>query len=162
MTAIAYNSDQMIANGGAGAKNFGLGHGYGGVAKEYIWRGKFTAAPLITDYINMGWVPKGFRVTGCTITAEDMDTSTGLTLDVGDAGDQDRLIAASAVGQANTLKVDSLRPSAITGAEPTLGFGYKYTADTLIVVTALAAPSGTGSAGYVLVSLRGVIEGSAS
>lgn len=162
MTAIAYYSDVALANGGANYKGVGPGHGLGGTLKEWWVKGTFTAAPLITDYINMLWVPKGFRVTGCTISAEDMDTSTGITLDVGDSGDQDRLIAASAVAQANTLKVDTLRPTALSSGVPTLGFGYKFTADTLIVVTVLAAPSGTGSAGSVFLGLRGVIEGVSS
>lgn len=160
MPAIAYYSDPCIAAGGVNARAFfgGFGHGMGGSAKEVFIKGTFTAAPLITDYINLIWVPKGFRVTGCTISADDMDTSTGMTIDIGDSGDQDRLIAASAVAQANTLKVDTLRPTAISSGVITLGFGYKYTADTLLVATVLAAPSGTGSAGSIYVGLRGVLE----
>lgn len=162
MVAIPYYSDAVTANGGVNAKAFGVGHGFGNNAKEVFIKGSFTAAPLITDYINMLWVPKGFRVTGCTLTAEDMDSSTGITIDIGDAGDPDRLIAASAVAQAATLKVDTIRPSVLSSGVISLGFGYKYTADTLIVATVLAAPSGTGAAGSIFMALRGVIEGVAS
>ncbi len=154
MVAIAYYSDQRIANGGALATGrVGTGHGMGGDTKTFHFKGTFTAAPLITDYIELGMLPKGLRVTGCTISATDMDTSTGMLMDLGDAGDADRLIAASAVGQANTLKTDTLRPTALTSNVVTLGHGYKYTADTLLVLTVGTAPSGTGSAGSVIVSV---------
>ena len=163
MTAIVYQSDQRIANGGANATSrIGTGHGMGGDTKTFHFKGTFTAAPLITDYIELGYLPKGFRVTGCTISATDMDTSTGMLLDLGDADDADRLISDSAVGQANTLKVDTLRATALTSNVVTLGHGYKYTADTLLVLTVDTAPSGTGSAGTVLVSVSGIIEGVAS
>lgn len=163
MAAIVYQSDQRIANGGVNATGrVGTGHGMGGDTKTLYFKGTFTAAPLITDYIELGHAPKGFRVTGATISATDMDTSTGMLMDLGDAGDPDRLIAASAVGQANTLKVDTLRPTALTSGVVTLGHGYKYTEDTLLVLTVGTAPSGTGAAGTVIVSLTGVIEGSAS
>ena len=157
-----YNSNQMLANGGASAVRVGGGHGMGGDTKTFFFLAPITAAPLLADVINLGWVPKGFRVTGVTITATDMDTSTGMLVDVGDAGDADRLVADSAVGQANTLKVDTIRPSALTSGVVTLGFGYKYTADTLLYATVDTAPTGTGSAGTLLISVSGVIEGVAS
>lgn len=162
MPAIAYYSNQRIANGGALATGrVGTGHGMGGDTKTFHFQGAFTAAPLITDYIELGMVPKGFRVTGVTISATDMDSSTGMLMDLGDAGDPDRLVAATTVGQANTLST-ALRAPAVTSGAVTLGHGYKYTEDTLLVVTVGTAPSGTGAAGTVVVSVFGVIEGSAS
>lgn len=103
------------------------------------------------DLVGLFWLPKGAVVVGVTVAASDMDTNGAPTLafDIGDADDQNRLIAASAVGQAGTLKVDTVVPST--------GFLYKYTADTLInaYVQAVAA---TGAAGTLYVAVTYFVD----
>ena len=73
------------------------------------------------DEVGLAWVPKGFMPTGIVFNTTDMDSSTGLLWDVGDDGDEDRLIAAfsgQAAGTSQTLR--------------DVGLLYKYTARTLI------------------------------
>lgn len=96
------------------------------------------AAPATTDTIQFGYVPAGARIVLAVLEATDMDTNgvPTLTLNVGDAGDADRLFAASTVGQAGTLST----------AIATAGNGHQYTAKTLLTGTA-ANNAATGAAG---------------
>lgn len=74
-------------------------------------------------------VPKGAEMARVTVSAP-----TGVTVEVGDAGDTDRLLAATA---AATAPVSGIA---------TTGFGYQYPAETLIsvrIATATAAVNGT-------------------
>lgn len=125
-----------------------------GVAREKI---TLTAIVAITtamidnvdDEVGLFWVPKGFVVTGCKVAATDMDTNVSPTLafDIGDDADENRLMAATTVGQAGTFS------SAMAQA----GFLYKYTAKTLIkaYVQAVAA---TGAAGTLYVEVEGFVD----
>lgn len=92
------------------------------------------------DAVELLWVPKGATIVGVEFRATDMDTNVSPTLkfDVGDAGDQDRLIAATTAGQTATLT---------TTLEAT-GFGYTYTTDTKILAYVNTA-SATGAAGTI-------------
>lgn len=96
------------------------------------------------DSIELLWLPKGAVVVGAMISASDMDTNASPTLafDVGDAGDQDRLVAASQVGRAGTLSI-TLAPT---------GHGYKYTAATKIVayVQTAAATAAAGTLTFTI------------
>lgn len=98
------------------------------------------AAPATTDTIEFGYVPAGARIVFAVLEATDMDTNVApaLTLNVGDAGDVDRLFAASTVGQAGTLST----------AIATAGNGYQYTQQTLITGVA-GVNAATGAAGTI-------------
>lgn len=78
-------------------------------------------------------VPKGAVIIGCTLLSTDIDTNgaPAVILAVGDVGDDDRLIAASNIGQAGGLDKDI----EITG------YGYQYTAETLISVKVKTIPA---------------------
>ncbi len=106
-----------------------------------------TLATAMTDNANddvgLFRVPKGAVIVGGTISATDMDSSTGLAIDVGDAGAEARLFAASTVGQAATLS-SALAPA---------GHLYKYTAETQIRAYIQTAVSGTAASGTLKVSL---------
>jgi hypothetical protein len=101
----------------------------------------------LNDTIKVFQVKKGFRVTGVMLVAGDLETGTTLTLSVGDLADDDRFLAASAVGQAggtaNTLAAT--------------GLAYKFTADTDIYVKVKAAAT-TPTGGAIRVHLQGVEE----
>lgn len=74
-------------------------------------------------------VPKGAEMARVTVSAP-----TGVTVEVGDVGDTDRLLAATA---AATAPVSGIA---------TTGFGYRYPEETLVTVriaTATAAVNGT-------------------
>lgn len=113
-------------------------HGLG--ASCYCQRFKVTISAALTtaDVIQFGYLPKYARVVDATLKGTDMDTNGTPTLafNVGDAGDADRLFAASTVGQT----------AVIARMTATTGFGYRYDDETLIT----GAPStnaATGAAG---------------
>lgn len=103
----------------------------------------------VDDEVGLFCLPAGAVVTGATIAATDMDTNASPTLafDVGDSGDEDRIFAASTVGQAGTLSTAIART----------GHLYKYTAKTLIKAY-VQAVSATGAAGTLYVSVRYFID----
>lgn len=87
-------------------------------------------------------IPKGAQVLWVMLDATDLDTngSPTITMEIGDAGDTDRLLAANTIGQSG---------AAVVG--PTIaktGFGYQYTEETLIQVR-LGAAAATGAAGTI-------------
>lgn len=100
------------------------------------------------DDVGLFYAPAGFVVVGGSISATDMDSSTGLAIDVGDSGDEDRLFAASAVGQAATFS-NSLAAA---------GHMYKYTSRTEIRAYIQTAVSGTPAAGTLKVAIFGFID----
>jgi hypothetical protein len=103
-----------------------------------------TAAVANADIINLFYVPSGAVITGVTISSTDIDTngSPTVTIDVGDAGDVDRLVAATTIGRASGVYNDLALA----------GFGYTYTADTLIYAT-INSPA-TGAIGTIKVSVK--------
>lgn len=130
-----------------------LSHGLAGELKAAYASITCTAAPSTSDTINFFYLPAGARVVLAILEASDMDTngSPTLTLNVGDAGDPDRLFAASTVGQAGTLST----AIAVTGS------AYQYTSKTLITGVA-NANSATGAAGTIDLSVFYIVEGQAS
>lgn len=101
------------------------------------------------DEVSLFWMPKGAVIVGASISATDMDTNGTPTLafDIGDAGDEDRLITNSAVGQAGTLS-DVLAPT---------GHLYKYTADTVIKAYVRTAAA-TAAAGTLRVVVQYFVD----
>lgn len=108
-----------------------------------------TAAPATTDTIEFFYLPAGARVLHATLESTDMDTNVTptLTIDVGDAGDTNRLFAASTVGQAGTQ----------SSATAVTGLNYKYSSKTLITGVA-ANNAATGAAGTLYLSVLYVVE----
>jgi len=99
--------------------------------------------------LQFGYLPKYARVVDAILKASDLDTngSPTIALNIGDAGDADRLFAASNVGQAGTIA----RMTATTG------FGYRYDDETMIT----GAPStnaATGAAGTIELFVSYVVE----
>jgi hypothetical protein len=90
------------------------------------------------DDVGLLYVPKGAIILEAGLAATDMDTngSPALAIDIGDSGDEDRLFAASTVGQAGTA-------SFVMAAT---GFLYKYTSRTQLRAYIQTA-AGTAAAG---------------
>lgn len=87
-------------------------------------------------------VPKGAEILAVSLDATDIDTNGTplVTLAIGDAGDNDRLLTANTIGQTGAAPVG-----------PTIaktGFGYQYTDETLVQVLVAAAPA-TAAAGTI-------------
>lgn len=101
------------------------------------------------DEVCLFYVPKGTVVISATIAATDMDTNgtPALAIDVGDDSDEDRIFAASTVGQAGTWSNAMARTASL----------YKYTADTLIKAYIQTAAA-TGAAGTLTVTLTYFVD----
>ena len=83
------------------------------VGDTFTARGEFSlaAALVINDTIDLVTVPAGHFVTDAVLISDDLDTGTGITLDVGiKAGDTDQFFAASTVAQAGGV----VRPTLAT------------------------------------------------
>lgn len=108
-----------------------------------------TAADNVTGgFVALMRVPLGFVLTGVYLALTDIDTngSPAVLVTLGDAGDDDRIVASSNIGQAG-------------GSTTTLastGLYYKYTADTDILLK-IATQSATAAAGTVTCYLTGFI-----
>lgn len=94
-------------------------------------------------------VPKGFVLSGIYLALTDIDTNGTPTASVtlGDAGDDDRFVAASNIGQAG-------------GSTTTLastGLYYEFTADTNIALK-FATGSATAAAGTATVYMTGFMK----
>ncbi len=101
------------------------------------------------DEVGLFYLPKGAVVTGITAMSTDIDTngSPAVVIDIGDDSDEDRLLAASTIGQAGTL----------SSAIATTGFLYKYAADTLIKAYVKTA-AGTAAAGTLSVTVTYFVD----
>jgi hypothetical protein len=92
-------------------------------------------------------VPAGFNLTGASIDLPQLDTGNALTLSLGTAAVPTLILNASTAGRAATAAV----PIAL-GAR-----GYRFAADTDIVLTA-AAGAAAAVAGSIVVFLHGFID----
>jgi hypothetical protein len=113
-------------------------HGEASTVRCQRFKVTIGAALTTSDVIQFGYLPKFARVVDATVKATDMDTNGTPTLafNIGDAGDVDRLFAATTAGQA----------AGITRMTAATGFGHRYDDETLIT----GAPStnaATGAAG---------------
>lgn len=103
----------------------------------------------VNDEVELLWVPKGAVFDSAVLSASDMDTNGSPTLafDVGDDSDEDRIFAASTVGQAGTLSQAFARTA----------HGYKWSTATKIkaYVQAVAA---TGAAGTLTFTIRYFVD----
>ena len=122
------------------------GHGY-----HYAVYSRECSVALATtqldnadDGVELFWLPAGAVVVGAQLRVTDMDSSTGLLFDLGDAVDDDRLLVAFS-GQA----------AGHTAALAAAGWGYLYTAATKIILSVnTAATTGVAGTAYVQVSFR--------
>ena len=132
----------------ANAPNVSVGPTPGNMM-AFHWEVSVTAAPVASDLLQFGIVPKGFRVLGGVFRGTDMDSGTQLRFTAGDADDTDRLFASKDI--ATATGGSAFTDLAITGIQ------YLYTADTLVTATVSTGPTG-GSAGTVYLSLWGRYE----
>ncbi len=101
------------------------------------------------DEVLLFFLPKGAVVVSAVIAGTDMDTNgtPALAIDVGDDSDEDRIFAASTVGQAGTLSTAMARTAML----------YKYTADTAIKAYIQTAAA-TGAAGTLYVTVNYFVD----
>lgn len=101
-----------------------------------------VAALALNDVIDMFKVPVNARITGIALKASDLDTngSPAIVLDVGDAGDTDRLIDGATIGQAGGTS---------TALVSSTGQFYQYTAETMISVLVQVAPATSATTGTI-------------
>lgn len=99
------------------------------------------------DDVGLLWIPAGAVVLGATLKATDMDSATALLFDVGDSADEDRIFAASNIGQA----------SGVTSAIAATGYQWKVTASTQIRAYINTA-AGTPVAGTLSFSIRYIVD----
>lgn len=124
-----------------------------GLANTHTVRFPVTLSAAVTtaDAVRFGYVPQYARIVDATLMCTDIDTNgvPTVTINVGDAGDVDRLFAASTVGQTGTVARMSL----------TTGFGYRYDTEGGTLITgAFAANAATGVAGTLTLILTYVVE----
>ena len=124
-----YNSDMVAGN--QSFKPFPSG----ALGVRYA---KFTATTAIAlnDVIQMVDVFAGETVHDIKIKSSDLDTGTGLVLDVGDATDADRFIDGSTIGQAGGTDHEDANLAPVT-----------YSADDTIDITCQVAPAGDVATG---------------
>lgn len=111
------------------------------------------------DDVGLLYVPAGAVIVSATLSGTDMDTgSAALLWDVGDASDEDRIFAASTVGQTGSTASSAIayaghlykystrtqlrayvNTAAATGAAGTLKFSVSYFVDPEYSTTALTA-----------------------
>lgn len=103
----------------------------------------------VNDEVGLFFVPKGFVVTAVRAAATDMDSNGTPTLafDIGDAADEDRLMAATTVG----------RDGSFSTAMARTGLLFKYNARTEIRAYVQAAAA-TAVAGTLHVVVEGFID----
>lgn len=139
-----YNSVQLAANQPMAV------HGDAAEVQTARFVLNTTAVLTTADILNFGYMPLGARLVGGYLTATDLDASTGLTINIGDAGSATRLFNASTLGQAGG-----------NAALPVAALDYQYTAKTLITGS-IGANATTTASGQLVLSLQYVVEDPAS
>lgn len=101
------------------------------------------------DEVELLYVPAGAVFDSAVLSASDMDTngSPALAIDVGDDSDEDRIFAASTVGQAGTVSTGWARTA----------HAYKWTSATKIKAYIQTA-SATGAAGTLTFTIRYFVD----
>ncbi len=134
----------------SGASGLVVGPGWARQKVSAIAIVAMTTAMLdnANDDVGLFYVPAGAVITAIRASASDMDSGTpALAIDIGDSGDEDRLMAASTIGQAGTFS-SALAPT---------GHLYKYTAKTQIRAYIQTAAA-TAVAGTLKVALEYFVE----
>ncbi len=124
--------------------------GVGWYRHEMALGGSFALTTAMVGTINntvaLFTAPKSFVITGIMIDNPQFDSSTGLTISIGDAGSATRLVSSST----------GFRAAAYSTALAAGAGGYKFTADTPILLTMTAAAT-TPVAGTLMLYLKGHI-----
>lgn len=87
-----------------------------------------------SDTINLTVLPAGARVIDIIFCCEDISAGAA-TLTIGDSGDPDRLVASFDASGALAPRNSTVALRTPTTETPDIGFGYKYTAETVIYAT---------------------------
>jgi len=95
-----------------------------------------TAAPNAADVYQMVDIFAGETLHDIKIKSSDLDTGSGLVLDVGDGSDSDRFIDGSTIGQAGGIDHEDANLAPIA-----------YSADDTIDITCQVAPAGDVATG---------------
>ena len=95
-----------------------------------------TAAPNAADVYQMVDIFAGETLHDIKIKSSDLDTGSGLVLDVGDATDPDRFIDGSTIGQAGGIDHEDANLAPIV-----------YSSDDTIDITCQVAPAGDVATG---------------
>lgn len=125
-------------------------HDLAGMHHSVYSKYTMTAAPANLDVFQMCRVPAGARIVAVTLKSTDIDTNASptVTLNVGDADDVDRLIAAATIGQAGGTS---------TALVSSTGQFYKYESETIISVQIPTGPA-TGAIGTLELCVEYVIQ----
>lgn len=121
------------------------GGGFVGI-REAIY--DFTAAFVLNDVIQMVPVAPGERVVDLQVIVEtDLDTATGIILDVGDGDDVDRYVDGATTGQTGGIVRYG---QGVATAAAAAALDKKYTvADTIDILIQTAATSGAPTSGRI-------------
>lgn len=95
-----------------------------------------TAAPNAADIYQMVDIFAGETLHDIKIKSSDLDTGSGLVLDVGDGSDSDRFIDGSTIGQAGGIDHEDANLAPIV-----------YSSDDTIDITCQVAPAGDVATG---------------
>ena len=137
---IGYRQPQAGSQGFARTKKV-----YGGPAVTLV-----AADVVLNAQVAIARVPKGFVLQSYSLVIGDADTGATLMIQLGDAGDFDRIAVAVNTGQAG----GTLTTLAATGLL------YQYTEDTDILMTASTAAVGLPTtAPTALITMEGYING---
>lgn len=125
-------------------------HGLSGNIKVAFAQVAVPSTFTTTDTASMFYLPPNSRVLYSMLKADDLDTGTTITLNVGDTGSATRYFSASTVAQAATSSA-----ATAVGA-----IDYLNTAKTLVSIVPQAGPATT--AGNIYLTMFYVVEGGAS
>ena len=104
---------------------------------------ELTGALVVNDVIQMVKIPQGAKILDVVLSTDDLDTSTGLVLDVGDDGVTDRFIDGTTIGQTG----------GVARLNEVGGHLYEYTADNTIDVLVQVAPASGAASGTINLSV---------
>jgi hypothetical protein len=96
----------------------------------------------IGDIIELCQVPAGARIIGVTVGTNGLGGSCAGS--IGDAGDDDRLVTSVTLSASAQADAAMRNDTGVTTENPALGYGYEYTADTVICIKLTAASANTG------------------
>lgn len=122
----------------------GIGDGQGLKCVSSTYDLSTGAAFVINDVVQSALIQSGSVVVDVMVVVTDLDSSTGITLDVGYGVDPDYFVAASTVGQAGGV----VRASALTAKPLVL-----TTNDTIDVLVHAAATGTAATTGTVTITV---------
>ncbi len=137
------------AKSAVGAYSYGPGAARQVVVMEAIIAMTTAMIDNAADDVGLFYLPEGAVIVGIAASATDMDTNgtPTLAIDIGDSSDEDRLLAASTIGQAGTLSTALART----------GHLYKYTTRTQLRAYIQTAAA-TAAAGTLKVSVAYFVD----